>query len=155
MTRRSFTELLLLTILMPTTAIPDTCQGQLWRGARELRWVQLPGVLGVAIGAIAIGTTVMSTSITTIILTGTTTRTSARTLTAAKLARATSGSTMRNTGEMHPMEAGKRPISTVARLADRVGHGLVLEQELVLGALPQALVIALAVLPQELAIVLA
>src|SRR5215475_13595272 len=148
MTRRSFTELLLLTILMPTTAIPDTCQGQLWRGARELRWVQLPGVLGVAtgaIGAIAIGTTVMSTSITTIILTGTTTRTSARTLTAAKLARATSGSTMRNTGEMHPMEAGKRPISTVARLADRVGHGLVLEQELVLGALPQALVIALAV----------
>src|SRR5262245_57176969 len=42
---------------------------------------------------------------------------------------------------MHPMETGKRPLSTVARVADRVAHGLVAERELVQVVLAQPLVI--------------
>src|SRR5881392_256627 len=88
-------ELLLLSTLTIPTPIRATCRERLWRGARELRWVLPHGALGVATGAIAIGTVATSTLITTIISTGTTTRTS----TGVRLARATSGSTMHNTGE--------------------------------------------------------
>src|SRR5262245_7144277 len=42
---------------------------------------------------------------------------------------------------MHPMETGKRPLSTVARVADRVAHGLVAERELVQVVLARPLVI--------------
>jgi hypothetical protein len=48
------------------------CQEQLWCGERVSRWVQLPGALGVATGAIAIGMAATSTSTTTITLIRTT-----------------------------------------------------------------------------------
>jgi Protein of unknown function (DUF3300). len=54
---------------------PGYCQARLWHGARESRWVPLPGALGAATGAIAIGTVATSISTTTIILTGTTIKT--------------------------------------------------------------------------------
>ena len=70
------------------------------------------GALGAATGAIAIGTAATSTSTTTIILIETRTGTS----TGDKLARATNGSTMRNTVEMPRMATEIRPIN----LADAV-----------------------------------
>src|SRR5262245_28471049 len=42
---------------------------------------------------------------------------------------------------MHPMETGKRPLSTVARVADRMAHGLVAERDLVQVVLARPLVI--------------
>src|SRR6266436_4149710 len=100
----------LLLLPIPITLIPiqATCRERLWRGVRELRWVPLLGALGAATGAIAIGTAATSTSITTIISIGTTIRTSI----GVKLVRATTGSTIRNTAEMHPTETGKQPISS-------------------------------------------
>src|SRR6516225_4136042 len=114
--QRSFTELLLLKLLTTTTAIRGTSQGRLWLGARELQWVQPPGVLGEATGAtgvIAIGTTATLTSITTIISTKTTTRTS----TAVKPVRATRGSTIRNIAGAHRMQTRVRPINMAAEPA--------------------------------------
>src|SRR5262249_53492512 len=142
--RPSFMELHLLPTLTTLIPIQATSQERRWHGARELHWVPPPGVLGVAtgaIGAIALGTTATGTSITTIISIGTTTIQSTGTLTAGKLAKATRGSTIRNTGEMHPMETGKRPLSTVARVADRMAHGLVAERDLVQVVLARPLVI--------------
>src|SRR5438067_12718402 len=52
--------------------------------------------------------------------------------TGAKLARATNGSTTRNTGEMHPMGTGKQRISTAPRLEAKAEGEPVLELELVL-----------------------
>ena len=73
-----------------------------------MRWVPPLGVLGAETGAIAIGTVATSTLITTIISTGTTTRTS----TGVRLARATIGSITRNIAEMRRMEIGRQLIST-------------------------------------------
>src|SRR6266436_9039077 len=118
----------LLLLPIPITLIPiqATCRERLWRGVRELRWVPLLGALGAATGAIAIGTAATSTSITTIISIGTTIRTSI----GVKLARATTGSTTRSTGEMLPMGTGKRRISLVGRgLAARVVGSQVLAPE--------------------------
>jgi len=75
-----------------------------------LRWGPPLGALGAAIGEIAIGTVATSTSTTTIILTGITTRTS----TVVKLARATGGNTTRNTAEMRPMAIEEPRTSSVA-----------------------------------------
>src|SRR6516165_8223050 len=114
--QRSFTELLLLKLLITTTAIRGTSQGRLWLGARELRWVPLPGALGAAtgaIGVIAIGTTATSTSTTKIISIKTTTRTS----TAVKPVRATRGNTIRNIAGAHRMQTRVRPINMAAELA--------------------------------------
>jgi len=81
-----------------------------------LRWGLQLGALGVAIGEIAIGTVATSTSTTTIILTGITTRTS----TVVKLARATGGSTTRNTAEMRPMAIEElRTNSAAMRVSSR------------------------------------
>src|SRR5438067_11749559 len=52
--------------------------------------------------------------------------------TGAKLARATNGSTTRNTGEMHPKGTGKQRISTAARLEAKAEGEPVLELELAL-----------------------
>jgi hypothetical protein len=87
---------------------------------RELHLVPPPGVLGVATGAIAIGTAATSTSTTTIILTETPTET----LTEGKLARETAGSITRNIGEMLPMATGRRRISSVAMPASSLGAEL-------------------------------
>jgi hypothetical protein len=57
-------------------------------------------------------------------------------LTGDKLARATSGSTTRNTGEMHPMGTGKQRIITAARLEAKAEGGPVLQLELVQAAVP-------------------
>jgi hypothetical protein len=125
-TRLWCTGLLRLNILTIPTAIRATCQGQLWHGARGLRWVPPLGALGAATGAIATGTAATSTSTTTIILTGTTTKTS----TGAKLAKATDGNITRNIGEMRPTETGKQQISLAVRgLADRVAGSRVLVLE--------------------------
>jgi hypothetical protein len=64
----------------------------------------------VATGEIAIGTVATSTSTTTIILTGITTRTS----TVVKLGKATGGNTTRNTAEMRPMAIEEPRTSSVA-----------------------------------------
>ena len=85
-----------------------------------MRWVPPLGVLGAAIGAIAIGTAATSTSITTIISIETTIRTSI----GVKLARATTGSTIRNTAEMLLMVTGKRRISSAPMLASSLGAEL-------------------------------
>src|SRR6516165_7511557 len=109
-------ELLPLTILIQPTPIPGMCQGRPWPGVRELLWVQPPGALGAATGAIgatAIGTTATSTSTTKIISTKTTTRTS----TAVKPVRATRGSTIRNIAGAHRMQTRVRPINMAAELA--------------------------------------
>src|SRR5438046_1096989 len=74
------------------------------------------------------GAMATSISTTTIISTKTYTGTS----TGAKLARATNGSTTRNTGEMHPMGTVKQRISTAARLEAKAEGEPVLELELVL-----------------------
>ena len=78
-------------------------------------WVRPLGALGVAPGAIAIGTTATSTSITTITLTGMPTETPLGTSIAAKLARATDGNITRNTVGMRPMGTGKRRINSAVR----------------------------------------
>jgi len=75
-----------------------------------LHWVPLLGGLGAATGAIAIGTAEMSTSTTIIISIATTT------LTATSVAKAATGSTMRNTGEMRLTETGKQRTSLVVRV---------------------------------------
>ncbi len=73
--RRWCMALLLSNILTIRIPIRVTCQARLWHGAQESRSVPLPGALGAAIGAIAIGTVATSISTTTIILTGTTIKT--------------------------------------------------------------------------------
>ena len=92
-----------------------------------MRWVLLHGGLGVATGAIAIGTVATLRSTTIII----TIRTTISTATSAARDRVI-GSTIRNTGEMHPMGTGKQRISTAARLEAKAEGGPVLELELVL-----------------------
>ena len=72
-----------------------------------MRWVPPLGVLGAAIGAIAIGTAATSTS-TTIIISIRTTISTAMSAARDKVI----GSTIRNTAEMHPMGTGKQPISS-------------------------------------------
>src|SRR5467141_3275411 len=104
-TRLWCTGLLLPPILITLIPIRATFQGQLWRGARELRWVPLLGGLGAAPGAISIGTAEMSTSTTIIISTATST------------ARGKAiGSTIRNTAETLPMETGKQRTSSGAKV---------------------------------------
>src|SRR5205814_3075231 len=108
-TRRSFTDLLLLRTPITLTAIRGTTPGWGWRGVpQDLRLVLGPA----ATGAIAIGAMATSTSTTIITSTETPTGTS----TVVKLARATGGSTTRNTGEMHPMGTGKQRINSAVRV---------------------------------------
>src|SRR5206468_5258918 len=126
-TRRSFMGLLLLPIPITLIPIQATCRERLWRGVRELRWVLPLGALGAATGAIAIGTVATLRSTTIII----TIRTTISTATSAARDRVI-GSTIRNTGEMHPMGTGKQRISTAARLEAKAEGGPVLELELVL-----------------------
>src|SRR5206468_99722 len=106
-TRRSFMGLLLLPIPITLIPIQATCRERLWRGVRELRWVPPLGGLGVATGAIAIGTVATLRS-TTIIITIRTTISTAMSAARDKVI----GSTIRNTAEMPPMETGKQPISS-------------------------------------------
>src|SRR4029077_9060761 len=115
-TRLWCTALLLLTIPTIPTPIPATCPEQLWRGERELRWAPPLGVLGVATGAIAIGTAATSTSTTTIISIATTIST------ATSAARdKVIGSTIRNTVEMRLTGTGKRRTNSAVRaLVERV-----------------------------------
>src|SRR6266487_5282653 len=124
-TRLWCTGLLLPPILITLIPIRATFQGQLWRGARELRWVPLLGGLGAAPGAIAIGTAEMSTS-TTIIISIVTIISTAMSAARDRVI----GSTIRNTGEMPPMGTGKQRISTAARLEAKAERGPVLELEL-------------------------
>src|SRR5438034_3286280 len=102
----------LLLLPIPITLIPiqATCQERLWRGVRELHWVLPHGALGVATGAIVIGTVATLRS-TTIIITIATTISTAMSAARDKVI----GSTIRNTAEMHPMGTGKQPISLVVR----------------------------------------
>src|SRR6476619_2419122 len=93
------------TILTP---IPDTSRGQHWLGDRPSPWVAYGPT---TTGAIAIGITAMWTSTTTTISIRTTTRTSTKPV----LARATAGSTTRNTGETRLTLTNKQRISTAAR----------------------------------------
>src|SRR2546430_4344521 len=109
-TRLWCTGLLLPPILITLIPIRATFQGQLWRGARELRWVPLLGGLGAATGAIAIGTAEISTSTTIIISIVTTIST------ATSIAKAATGSTIRNTAETHLTGTGKRRTSLVVRV---------------------------------------
>src|SRR5438045_9326620 len=99
----------LLLLPIPITLIPiqATCRERLWRGVPELRWVPPRGVLGAAIGAIAIGTAATSTS-TTIIISIRTTISTAMSAARDKVI----GSTTHNTGEMRRMGTGKLRIST-------------------------------------------
>src|SRR5437870_3605075 len=119
----------LLLLPIPITLIPiqATCQERLWRGVRELHWVLPHGALGVATGAIAIGTVATLRSTTIII----TIRTTISTAMSAARDRVI-GSTIRNTGEMHPMGTDKQRISTAARLEAKAEGGPVPELELVL-----------------------
>src|SRR6266496_2046042 len=102
----------LLLLPIPITLIPiqATCQERLWRGVRELHWVLPHGALGVATGAIVIGTVATLRS-TTIIITIATTISTAMSAARDKVI----GSTIRNTAEMHPMGTGKQPISLAVR----------------------------------------
>src|SRR5438094_5813030 len=97
---------------IPITLIPiqATCRERLWRGVQELPWVLPHGALGVATGAIAIGTVATLRSTTIII----TIRTTISTATSAARDRVI-GSTIRNTAEMLRMETGKQPISLAVR----------------------------------------
>src|SRR6266480_4348644 len=106
-TRLWCTELLLRTILTTPTPIRAMYQVQPWHGARGSRWVPPLGVLGAAIGAIAIGTVATSTS-TTIIISIRTTISTAMSAARDKVI----GSTIRNTAEMLRMETGKRRINS-------------------------------------------
>ena len=91
-----------------------------------MRWVPLLGALGGATGAIVIGTVATSTSTTTIISIGITTRPS----TGVKLARATTGSTIRNIAETLRMGIGRLQINMGAQLEARVADRRVRELEL-------------------------
>src|SRR5436309_8696781 len=106
-TRLWCTDLLLLPIPITLIPIRAMCQERLWRGERELRWVPPHGALGVATGAIAIGTVATLRSTTIII----TIRTTISTATSAARDRVI-GSTIRNTAEMLRMETGKQPINS-------------------------------------------
>ncbi len=110
-TRLWCTGLLLPPILITPIPIRATFQGQLWRGARELRWVPLLGGLGAAPGAIAIGTAEMSTS-TTIIISIVTIISTATSAARDKVI----GSTIRNTAETLPMGTGKQRTSSGAKV---------------------------------------
>ena len=110
-TRLWCTGLLLPPILITLIPIRATFQGQLWRGARELRWVPLLGGLGAAPGAIAIGTAEMSTS-TTIIISIVTIISTATSAARDKVI----GSTIRNTAETLPMGTGKQRTSSGAKV---------------------------------------
>src|SRR6266478_734077 len=125
----------LLLLPIPITLIPiqATCRERLWRGVRELRWVPLLGALGGATGAIVIGTVATSTSTTTIISIGITTRPS----TGVKLARATTGSTIRNIAETLRMGIGRLQINMGAQLEARVADRRVRELELGPVAVPE------------------
>src|SRR5206468_450252 len=103
----------LLLLPIPITLIPiqATCQERLWRGVLELHWVLPHGALGVATGAIVIGTVATLRS-TTIIITIATTISTAMSAARDKVI----GSTIRNTAEMHPMGTGKQPISLAVRV---------------------------------------
>ena len=77
-----------------------------------MRWVPPLGVLGAAIGAIAIGTAATSTSTTIIISIRTTISTASKTV---------SSNTTHNTAEMLPMVTGEQQIGLVAmRVSSRV-----------------------------------
>src|SRR5438270_12355377 len=103
---------LLLNILTILTHIRATCPEQPWHGARELRWGLQLGALGVATGAIAIGTAATSTSTTIIISIRTTISTASKTV---------SSNTTHNTAEMLPMVTGEQQIGLVAmRVSSRV-----------------------------------
>jgi len=104
-----------------------------------LRWVPLLGGLGAATGAIAIGAVVMSTSTITIISTGTPIGTSI----VVKLARATGGSTTRNTVEMLPMEIEGRPTNSadVAPVVSAARAALVVPEDPVVSVVRVALVV--------------
>src|SRR6266480_2529092 len=106
----------LLLLPIPITLIPiqATCQERLWRGVRELHWVLPHGALGVATGAIAIGTVATLRS-TTIIITIATTISTAMSAVRDKA----TGSTIRNTAGTHPMGTGKRQTSLVVRVRFR------------------------------------
>ncbi len=121
-TRLWCTGLLLPPILITLIPIRATFQGQLWRGARELRWVPLLGGLGAAPGAIAIGTAEMSTS-TTIIISIVTIISTATSAARDKVI----GSTIRNTAETLPMGTDKQPTSSGAK----VRVALVVSEDLV------------------------
>src|SRR2546429_5688140 len=103
-----------------------------------MHWVALLGAFGGATWAILIGTVATSTSTTTIISIGITTRPS----TGVKLARATTGSTIRNIAETLRMGIGRLQINMgaqlEARVADRRGGGVevgpVVAAELEVGA---------------------
>src|SRR4029077_16335456 len=134
MTRRWFTELLLLPIPIILIPIRATTPAWGWLLEPDLFWE----AHGPTTGEIAIGTTATSTLTTTIILTETPTEPS----TGELLARETRGSTMRNIEEMRPMETDKPRISTVARLPEKVAH---LELALAEAAVPECdLVVGLA-----------
>jgi len=91
-----------------------------------LRWVPPPGALGAATGEIAIGTAEMSISTTIIISIVTTISIE------TSVAKAATGSTTHNTGEMRLMPTGKRRINLAGRgLAARVAGSRVLGLELV------------------------
>src|SRR5205809_7106840 len=102
---------------IPITLIPiqATCQERLWRGVRELHWVLPHGALGVATGAIVIGT-VATLKSTTIIITIRTTISTATSTARDKVI----GSTTRNTAEMPPMATAGQPTSLVAETAQAV-----------------------------------
>src|SRR4030095_413965 len=115
-TRRWFTELLPLPILITLIPIRGTTPGWGWRGARpDLRWVPGPAVPG----ATAIGTTATSTSTTRIILTRITLTTSivatsiAATLITARQA-AVRANTIPNIAAMRLMGIAERPASLAA-----------------------------------------
>src|SRR5213592_3121767 len=148
----------LLLLPIPITLIPiqATCQERLWRGVRELHWVLPHGALGVATGAIVIGTVATLRS-TTIIITIATTISTAMSAARDKVI----GSTIRNTAEMPPMETGKQPISSadvppVAPVVPVVRVALVVPEDLVEPAVRVALVVPESpVVARELAIGLA
>src|SRR5947199_1797369 len=102
----------LLLLPIPITLIPiqATCQERLWRGVRELHWALPHGALGVATGAIVIGTVATSIS-TTIIISIRTTISTAMSAARDKVI----GSTIRNTAEMLRMATGKQPTSLAVR----------------------------------------
>jgi len=106
-----------------------------------LRWVLLHGGLGVATGAIAIGTVATLRS-TTIIITIRTTISTAMSAARDKVI----GSTIRNTAEMPPMETGKQPISSadvppVAPVVPVVRVALVVPEDPVVPAVRVVLVV--------------
>src|SRR5438093_8033773 len=94
---------------IPITLIPiqATCRERLWRGVQELPWVLPHGALGVATGAIAIGTVATLRS-TTIIITIRTTISTAMSVARDKVI----GSTIRNTAGMPPTATEIRPINS-------------------------------------------